>query len=110
MDSVSLPSHGALPWPVLILCVFACTAHVHVFILTACSNYDGPPPHAHCRHSSETQLQQSGCLFHMFIFTGESHPTLRPSTSFRLLLSAALSCGDEWGEMGLGKDRKEEET
>lgn len=55
------------------------------------SNYDGPPSHAHCRHSSETWPPHSGCLFHMFIFTVETHPSFHPSTSFRLLLSAAHS-------------------
>lgn len=33
-----------------------------------------------------------------FIFTGKLRPSLHPSTSFRLLLSAAWCCKDEWDE------------
>ncbi len=69
------------------------------------SSYDGPLPHAYRHNSSETRPPNSGCLFHMFIYTRESHPLLHPPTSFHLLLSAAQSCRDELGEKGV-KDKK----
>lgn len=41
------------------------------------------------RHSNETQTPHTGCLFHVFIFTGVLHPSLHPFSSFRPVLSVA---------------------
>lgn len=49
-----------------------------------------PLCHTLCRHSSETQTHHTGCLFHVFIFTGVSHASLHPSTSFRPFIVCSL--------------------
>lgn len=74
------------------MCVSVCAFHQpSCYNTLLASNYDGPVCHAYCRHDGETWPPLpplSQCLFHMFIFTVDTHPSFLPS--FLLLLSCIV--------------------